>query len=59
MCERFFEEGWVRHLEGSRAVALTGEGELAIRERLGLRILRAGGLDRPANDTGKGNILER
>lgn len=52
--DRFFEEGWVRRPEDTRAVALTGEGERALRERLGLRVSRAGGSDRPAGGTGEG-----
>ena len=52
--ERCFEEGWVRRPEDTRAVGLTGGGERALRERLGLRISRAIGPDRPADDTGEG-----
>jgi hypothetical protein len=51
VCERFFEEGSVRRLEGTRAVALTGKGVHTLQEHLGLRISRVLGPDRPAGDT--------
>ena len=54
VCERFFEEGKVRRLEGTRAVALTGKGERTLQEHLGLRISRVIGPDRPAGDARQG-----
>ena len=50
VCGRFFEEGWVQRLEGSRALELTDEGERAVRERLGSRSLQVG---RPNHITGE------
>lgn len=54
VCEQFFQEGWVRKVKGTRAVALTGEGESAVWKRLGLRISWAAGPDRPAGDAMEG-----
>ena len=54
MCERFFEEGKVRRLEGTRAVALTGKGEQTLQEQLGLRISSVAGPARPAGHTRQG-----
>jgi DNA-binding transcriptional ArsR family regulator len=34
LCGRFFEEGWVRRVEGTRAVELTREGEKALAREL-------------------------
>lgn len=52
--ERFFEEGWVRRPEDTRAVALTSEGERALRERLGLRVSREVETARPGDGTEEG-----
>lgn len=52
--ERCFGEGWVRRPEDTRAVSLTGKGERALRERLGLRMFREGGPGRLAGGTGEG-----
>ncbi len=38
VCERFFEEGWARRREGTRAVELTGEGRDVVRERIGFEM---------------------
>ena len=54
VCEHFFEEGKVRRLEGTRAVALTGKGEQTLQEQLGLRISSVAGPDRPAGHTRQG-----
>jgi hypothetical protein len=54
VCERFFEEGWVRRLAESRALELTDEGERALRRRLGLRMSRARGPCRVAEGTKEG-----
>src|ERR687898_364318 len=56
VCERFFEKGMVRRIEGTRAVALTGKGEHTLQEHLGLRISRVIGPDRPAGDTRQGEL---
>ena len=60
VCERFFEEGWVRRLAVSRALELTGvlwnsrtRGN-ALRRRLGLRMSRASGPCRVAEGTKEG-----
>ncbi len=54
VCERFFEEGWVRRLAESRVPELTDEGERALRRRLGLRMSRARGPCRVADGTKEG-----
>ena len=54
VCERFFQEGWVRRLAGSRALELTDEGKRALQGRLGLRMSRASGPCRVAEGTKKG-----
>jgi DNA-binding transcriptional ArsR family regulator len=46
VCGRFFEEGWVRRPGDTRALELTGEGERALRERLGVRFSREAGRGR-------------
>jgi hypothetical protein len=46
ICERFFEEGWVRRGEGTRAIALTGSGRGAVRNRFGLEIGETTAFDR-------------
>lgn len=56
--ERFFEEGWVRRREGTRAVALTSKGRRAIREHLGFEIGKTTGSGRaskhPSEDPSEG-----
>jgi len=36
LCERFFEEGWIRRARGSRAVTLTADGARTLRRVLGI-----------------------
>ncbi len=38
LCTRAFESGWIRRIEGTRAVAVTPAGRRHFRERLGLEI---------------------
>jgi DNA-binding transcriptional ArsR family regulator len=38
LCVRSFAEGWIRRLDGTRAVALTPKGQRVFRERLGVRL---------------------
>jgi len=38
LCSRAFEAGWIRRLEGSRAVEVTPSGERVFREDFGLRL---------------------
>ncbi len=38
LCRLSFERGWIRRIEGSRAVAVTPAGRLAFRERFGTRL---------------------
>lgn len=38
VCERFFEESWVRRREGTRVIEFTGAGRVVVLQRLGLRI---------------------
>ena len=38
LCARSLAEGWIRRIDGTRAVALTPKGERIFRERLGVRL---------------------
>ena len=38
LCTRSFEEGWIRRIEGTRAVAVTPKGLRVFRETLGVRL---------------------
>ena len=38
LCRHSFESGWIRRLDGTRAVAVTRKGELAFREVLRVRV---------------------
>ena len=38
LCTRSFEEGWIRRIEGTRAVTVTPKGQRAYREMLGVRL---------------------
>lgn len=38
LCRHCFERGWIRRIEGTRAVAITRKGERALRERLGVNL---------------------
>jgi DNA-binding transcriptional ArsR family regulator len=38
LCKRSFEEGWIRRIDGTRAVAITPRGQRAFRELMGLRL---------------------
>lgn len=38
LCTRSFEEGWIRRIEGTRAVAVTPKGQRVFREALGVRL---------------------
>jgi DNA-binding transcriptional ArsR family regulator len=53
VCERFFEEGWVSRGDGTRALALTGGGRSAVRERFGLQIGETTGFGRAGEGSGE------
>jgi DNA-binding transcriptional ArsR family regulator len=38
LCRVSFEKGWIRRIEGSRAVSVTPKGERTLREMLGVRL---------------------
>lgn len=38
LCTRSFEEGWIRRIEGTRAVTITPKGQRVFRETLGVRL---------------------
>lgn len=38
LCRHSFESGWIRRIEGTRAVAVTRKGEQAFRNELGVRL---------------------
>jgi hypothetical protein len=38
LCNQCFAKGWIRRIEGTRAVAITRKGERAFREEFGVRV---------------------